>query len=90
MSRSRRELSNEYLLEKIGFDTAGIETCKIFPLAVYRSLRFMQLFRNHSVVVESEVKKIRADLEVKLANQYGDKIQTLQTQTAKMANDMKR
>ena len=42
------------------------------------------------VVVESEVKKIRADLEVKLANQYGDKIQTLQTQTAKMANDMKR
>jgi outer membrane murein-binding lipoprotein Lpp len=51
---------------------------------------FMQLFRNHSVVVESEVKKIRADLEVKLANQYGDKIQTLQTQTAKMANDMKR
>merc|ERR550514_471817 len=51
---------------------------------------FMQLFRNHSVVVESEVKKIRAELEVKLAKQYGDKIQTLQTQTAQMAANMKR
>ena len=40
MCRSRRELSNEYLLAKIGFDTAENQPCKVWPLSVYRSPRF--------------------------------------------------
>ena len=40
MCRSRRELSNEYLLAKFGFDTAENEPCKICPLSVYRSPRY--------------------------------------------------
>merc|ERR1719321_2075462 len=51
---------------------------------------FLQQFRNHSVVVESEVKKIRAELSDTLARQYGEKIETLQTQTAQMAATMKK
>ena len=39
--RSRRELSNEYLLAKIGFDTAENAPCKVCPLSAYRSLRFV-------------------------------------------------
>ena len=41
MCRSRRELSNAYLLAKFGFDTAENEPCKVCPLSVYRSPRFM-------------------------------------------------
>ena len=37
MCRSRRELSNAYLLAKIGVDTAENEPCKVCPLSVYRS-----------------------------------------------------
>ena len=40
MCRSRRELSNEYLVEKIGFDTAENELCKVCPLSAYGSPRF--------------------------------------------------
>ena len=40
MCRSRRELSNEYLLAKFGFDTAENEPCKVCPLSAYRSPRF--------------------------------------------------
>ena len=36
---SRRELSNEYLLAKFGFDTAENEPCKVCPLSAYRSAR---------------------------------------------------
>ena len=39
LCRSRRELSNEYLLAKIGVDTAENEPCKVCPLSVYRSPR---------------------------------------------------
>ena len=39
MCRSRRELSNEYLLAKIGVDTAENEPCKVCPLSAYRSPR---------------------------------------------------
>ena len=35
MCRSRRELSNEYLLAKFGFDTAENEPCKVCPLSAY-------------------------------------------------------
>ena len=38
LCRSRRELSNEYLLAKFGFDTAENEPCKVCPLSVYRLL----------------------------------------------------
>ena len=40
--RSRRELSNEYLLSlaKFGFDTAENEPCKVCPFSAYRSPRF--------------------------------------------------
>ena len=40
MCRSRRELSNAYLLAKIGVDTAEDEPCKVCPLSAYRSPRF--------------------------------------------------
>ena len=42
MCRSRRELSNAYLLAKIGVDTAENEPCKVCPLSVYRSPRSEQ------------------------------------------------
>ena len=42
MCRSRRELSNEYLLAKFGFDTAENEPCKVCPLSVYRSPRCLE------------------------------------------------
>ena len=32
MCRSRRELSNAYLLSKFGFDTAENEPCKVSPI----------------------------------------------------------
>ena len=38
--RSRQELSNEYLIAKIGFDTAENEPSKVCPLSVYRSPRY--------------------------------------------------
>ena len=40
LCRSRRELSNEYLLAKFGFDTAENEPCEVCPLSAYRSPRF--------------------------------------------------
>merc|ERR1711920_1001486 len=43
---------------------------------------FLQEFRNHSVVVESEVKKIREELTEKLEVKYGDKINSLVEQNA--------
>ena len=39
LCRSRRELSNAYLLANVGFDTAENEPCKVCPLSVYRSPR---------------------------------------------------
>ena len=39
LCRSQRELSNEYLLAKFGFDTAENEPCKVCPLSAYRSPR---------------------------------------------------
>ena len=33
LCRSRRELSNEYLLANFGFDTAENEPCKVCPLS---------------------------------------------------------
>ena len=40
MCRSRRELSNEYLLAKIGVDTAENEPLQVCPLSAYRSPRY--------------------------------------------------
>ena len=47
MCRSRRELSNEYLLAKFGFNTAENEPCKVCPLSAYRSLRFQATRREN-------------------------------------------
>ena len=46
LCRGRRELSNAfisnaYLLAKFGFDTAENEPCKVCPLSVYRSPRYL-------------------------------------------------
>ena len=64
MCRSRRELSNEYLLAKFGFDTAENEPCKVCPLSAYRSPRFdkngdKQLSKDefYEMMVFFEVKK---------------------------------
>ena len=43
LCRSRRELSNDYLLAKIGVDTAENEPCKVCPLSAYRSPRYERL-----------------------------------------------
>ena len=45
LCRSRRELSNAYLLAKIGVDTAENEPCKVCPLSVYRSPRSYCIYR---------------------------------------------
>ena len=45
LCRSRRELSNEYLLAKFGFDTAENEPCKVCPLSAYRSPRYANMQR---------------------------------------------
>ena len=37
LCRSRRELSHEYLLAKLDFDTAENEPSKVCPLSAYRS-----------------------------------------------------
>ena len=39
LCRSRREFSNEYLLAKVGIDTAENEPCKVCPISAYRSPR---------------------------------------------------
>ena len=39
LCRPRRELSNEYLFAKIGFNTAENEPCKVCPLSANRSPR---------------------------------------------------
>ena len=41
--RSQRELSNAYLVVKIGFDTVENESCKVCPLSVYRSPKLQML-----------------------------------------------
>ena len=38
LCRSRRELSNEYLLAKFGFDTAENEPCKVCSLSVHTAV----------------------------------------------------
>ena len=43
LCRSRREFSNEYLLAKIGVDTAENEPLQVCPLSVYRSPRLTGL-----------------------------------------------
>ena len=40
LCRSRRELSNEYLLAKFGFDTAENEPFQVCPLSAYGSPRY--------------------------------------------------
>ena len=47
MCRSRRELSNGYSLAKFGIDTAENEPCKVCPLSVYRSPRYL-----HSINIQ--------------------------------------
>ena len=48
LCRSRRELSNEYLLAKFGFDTAENEPCKVCPLSAYRSPRLPPAWSHES------------------------------------------
>ena len=43
MCRSRRELSNEYLLAQFGFDTAESEPSKVWPMLNNSSLFFVRL-----------------------------------------------
>ena len=43
LCRSRRELSNEYLLAKFGFDAAENEPCKVCLLSAYRSPRYAEV-----------------------------------------------
>ena len=67
MCRSRRELSNEYLLAKFGFDTAENEPCKVCPLSAYGSPRFFLYFKNPDVVDTSEL----GPEEIKVFSSFG-------------------
>ena len=72
LCRSRRELSNKYLLAKFGFDTAENEPCKVCPLSAYRSPRSI-LEEQPSVPMENmidcnEVTKLDDDFEAGLQN----------------------
>ena len=53
LCRSRRELSNEYLLAKFGFDTAENEPCKVCPLSAYRSPRSTYVLENPAYIAGS-------------------------------------
>ena len=65
MCRSRRELSNEHLLAKIGVDTAESEPCKVCPLSAYRSPRyFFYIIQN--VLTQKRYVGICANLERRL------------------------
>jgi len=52
LCRSRRELSNEYLLAKIGVDTAENEPCQVCPLSAYGSPRYAKRAFVHHYVGE--------------------------------------
>ena len=54
LCRSRRELSNEYLLAKFSFDTAANEPCKICPLSAYRSPRWIHFLREERAREKAE------------------------------------
>ena len=54
LCRSRRELSDEYSLAKIDFDTAENEPCKVCPLYVYRSPRFDEPAGGEPVEADAE------------------------------------
>ena len=45
LCRSRRELSHEHFIAKVGFDTAESEPCKVCPLSVYSSPRSLLLLQ---------------------------------------------
>ena len=60
LCRSRRELSNAYLLAKIGVDTAENEPCKVCPLSVYRSPRSVVKAMDEADVLRHAVKDIKA------------------------------
>ena len=51
LCRSRRELSKEYLLAKIGVDTAENAPCKVCPLSAYRSPRFVS---SHKIPIPAD------------------------------------
>ena len=42
MCGSKRELSNEYLLAKVGFDTAENEPCQVCPIEPSKPLAYRQ------------------------------------------------
>ena len=73
MCRSRRELSNKYLLATCGFDTAENEPCKVCPLYAYRSPRFLDDLGKHDKNKDDKIvdsPEVEADLaHVKEAQQ---------------------
>ena len=56
---SRRELSNEYLLAKFGFDTAVHEPCKVCPLSAYRSPRSMMSRPKVQLTLRARLPRVR-------------------------------
>ena len=70
LCRSRRELSNEYLLAKFGFDTAENEPCKVCPLSVYRSPRFS------TYCVECEHKTKKSNCKIVFSNNISCMVQS--------------
>ena len=55
LCRSRRELSNEYLLAKFGFDTVENGPCKVCPLSAYRSPRYEVPLHNAESLAHEEI-----------------------------------
>ena len=59
MCRSRPELSNAYLLAKVGFDTAENEPCKVLPalrvqIPQVRVMRFVTLCKIEEMMVDAK------------------------------------
>ena len=61
--RSRRELSNAYLLAKFGFGTAENEPCQVCPLSLYNPDHFYYYYRYHRSLAYVRVPFVRELLE---------------------------
>ena len=61
--RSRQELSNEYLLAKIGVDTAENEPLQVCPLSAYRSPRSTLALLVHGGIQNTTTRRRSADTQ---------------------------
>ena len=82
--RSRRKLSNAYLLAKFGFDTAENEPCKVCLLSVYRSPRcpenpqFWTIKKQNKAFSQKVMDGLPLAVDILLAVGFEDQSESLQ------------